>query len=401
MEILFISHCVPGPPEKGEKIRAYFELQYLAAKYRVHLACFARSESEVEWARTLTDRCASVYVELLRSGPGLARAAARFAIGNSLTASFYSSAGMRRHAMSVARQPIVATVAYSSVMAQYAPSGVPLVLDMVDVDSEKWLQYGEIRRVGWLYRREGRRIRRLEQCYAQRADLNLVATRNERSILQQEAPKAIVQYMENGVDLDYFRPLASWSLPELEGRRFVVFVGAMDYYPNADAACRFATRVLPVLRQTDPELEFLIGGRNPSRTVRRCSSIAGVTVTGEVADVRPYLAQSRAVVAPLRIARGIQNKVLEALAMGKPVLASPEVCRTLAYPLPPGVQECASEEEYIRVLADLDVVQVDPAGLRHYVEERFCWQRNVQTLLQAVENCIGGGKKTACASQVY
>src|ERR1035441_2177301 len=118
MEILFLSHCVPGPPEKGEKIRAYFELQYLAAKYRVHLACFARSESEVEWARTLTDRCASVYVELLRSGPGLARAAARFAIGNSLTASFYSSAGMRRHAMSVARQPIVATVPYSSVMAQ-------------------------------------------------------------------------------------------------------------------------------------------------------------------------------------------------------------------------------------------------------------------------------------------
>ncbi len=142
--------------------------------------------------------------------------------------------------------------------------------------------------------------------------------------------------LENGVDFEYFDPDKVTAAPA-SGKRNLVFTGTMDYQPNIEAACGFVSEILPELRRADPAVEFTVVGRNPPREVLRLAETPGVHVTGSVPDVRPYLKAAHAVVAPLRIARGIQNKVLEGLAMGKLVFVSPAVALTFGSGLPPGV----------------------------------------------------------------
>jgi sugar transferase (PEP-CTERM/EpsH1 system associated) len=389
MDILFLSHCVPNPPDKGEKIRSYHELAQLAERYRVHLACFARNRSEVAQAHELRDRCASIYVEPLAAGPGLMRAGLNYAAGRSLTASFYGSSALKQHIRSLSARPVSATVAYSSVMAQYAPQGIPIVLDMVDVDSEKWMQYGQVRRIGMLYRSEGRRLRRIEIDVASRAARTFLSTWKEARLLRSIAPRASVRSMENGVDFDYFDPSIGWESPDLR-KRFIAFVGAMDYYPNAEAACWFASQVFPQIRRQQKDMEFLIVGRNPTAAVRRLDRLPGITVTGAVADVRPYLSAAEAAIAPLRIARGIQNKVLEALAMGKRTLASTAVCDTFSEELPPGVLRCRSAQDYVEFFQrKSEASDPSPAAIRSAARRRFSWKANFEILTDELQLILG------------
>ncbi len=382
--LLFLSHCVPNPPNKGEKIRAYHELSHLAGEYRIHLACFARKQSEIGDALTLRDRCASVYVELLPYRQCLLRAAARFAVGACLNTSFYDSPHLAAYAQSLRDLPLSATLAYTCVMARYAPAGAPLLVDMVDVDSEKWLQYGQERWPGPAWALEGRRLRAVERASAERAECTFLTTAYEQALLQ-GITESEVAALENGVDFTYFDPAATGEIAAIRGRRYLLFTGAMNYYPNADAACRFATEIFEPLRRNDPELEFFIVGHNPTTPVRALARRQGITVTGSVPDVRPYLAGARAVVAPLRIARGIQNKVLEALAMNKPVLAPPAVCRTFGADLPRGVVCCKSLEDWRRGIAE------PPTGdLRRAARARFDWANNMERLAARLRAATGG-----------
>ncbi len=380
MDILYLSHCIPYPPDKGEKIRACHEVQFLAARHRVHLVCFARNAADLDHARRLSGICASVFVERLHTGPALAVAAFHFAMGGSLMAAFYGKRRMRAHVATLVRRAAIGcAIAYSSAMGPYAPESVPLLLDMVDVDSEKWLQYGGVRRLGPLYRLEGRRLRRLEIALATRARRTFLATRQEAALFHKIAPEAPVSCLENGVDTGYFDPERTAIPDELKRRRLLLFAGAMDYYPNADGVARFAADVLPTLRQLDAQLEFFIVGRDPSKRVRALGRQPGVTVTGSVPDVRPYLAAAMGVVTPLRIARGIQNKVLEALAMGKPVLASPAVCSTFDR-LPRGVCCCASPREYAAAAASLPGPGWCDPEIRSAACQRFSWGKNLDLL---------------------
>jgi polysaccharide biosynthesis protein PslH len=378
MDILFLSHCVPNPPDKGERIRAFHEIAHLAVDHRVHLACLARSSRELRDAEALRDCCASVHAVQLRPTLALARAAVRFAGGACLTTSFYGSRTLARKVSALVREtPLDAAVVYSAAMAPYCPPDLPAILDFVDVDSEKWLAYARMRRAGRLYGMEGQRLRHLESRFAERAECSLLATPQEVAVFRQFAPGERILPMENGVDDRFFDPAVTNGLPGLKGRRFVVFVGAMDYFPNADAVEWYADRVWPALSRSDARLEFFIVGRNPTSAVRALAGRPGIHVTGAVPDVRPYLKAALAAVAPLRIARGVQNKVLEALAMGLPVMASPAVCRTLD-PLPPGVVACESEADYLDGLRACG--RVHPAGIRAGAQRRFSWDRNMQVL---------------------
>ena len=382
MQILYLSHCVPNPPDKGEKIRAYHVLKHLARTHAVHVVCFARSEEEEAGARELARTSASVYVERFSPTVALARAAARFGIGGCLTLSYYESARMRAYVESLPRP--AATVAYSTAMAQYAPEGVPLLLDMADVDSEKWFGYGRTRRLGWVYAMEGRRLRSHEVEYARRAKMTTVVTESEAALLRSIVPDAMVRCSENGVDCDTFDPKQTPRLPELDGRRFLVFLGAMGYHPNIDAVCWFSREVFPELRRQDPSLEFLIVGRDPARPVRRLAEQAGVSVVGTVPDVRPYLAGSLAVVAPLRIARGVQNKVLEALAMGKRVMASAAVCETFGGDLPEGLVRCETTADYAGYVGASAA-----ARIRRRASVQFRWERSLETISLELSNVCG------------
>lgn len=383
MDLLYLSHCLPGAPDKGDKIRAYHQLHFLAASHRVHLVCFARSRAEAGGTRDLLRRCASVYVEPLRPAAALVRAALRFAAGGCLTESFYASGRMRRYVRELARQTrLSAVLAYSTPMAQYAPPGLPLLLDMCDVDSEKFRQYASMRPAGPLYTVEAARLRRLEVETAGRARCTVLVTNPERELLESLAGGARVRCAPNGIDGEYFDPQRAGRLPELEGRRFLVFIGALDYYPNVEGVRWFAARVLPRLRRRDPSLEFWIVGRNPARAVRALSNPEeGITVAANPVDVRPYLAASAAVAAPLHLARGIQNKVLEALAMGKRVFASTAICRTFGRDLPAGIVPCNSEGEFADAVArePLTAWACD-AAIRREACEQFSWPRTLALL---------------------
>jgi sugar transferase (PEP-CTERM/EpsH1 system associated) len=386
MDILFLSHCVPNPPDKGEKIRAWHELNALAAKHKVHLVCFARTGEEIGKAHELRDRCASVFTELIAPRKALAGAAIRFGLGGCLNTSFYRNPKLSAHIEGLKKTGLDATLAYSSAVVQFAPSDVPLWIDMVDVDSEKWFEYGERRWPGAIYKLEGRRFRALEAEYARRAQCTFLTTPREQKLLERIAPRARVESWINGVDFDYFDPGRAPKNPDLEKRDYLVFVGQMNYFPNVDACRWFAENIFGQLRSKLPQLEFLIVGRDPDSAIRRLASLPGVSFTGGVSDIRPYLAHARAMVAPLRIARGVQNKVLEALAMGKRVLATPVVASTFGDSLPEGLAPCESVADYIEELVQSSTTST--SAIRQHAMSRFSWERNLRPVVAELERAV-------------
>ncbi len=387
MDILFLSHCGPNPPNKGEKVRAFHEISELSRSHRVHLVAFSRFESESLETYRLRDRCESVYVETRGFNEGLVRAGLGFALGRCLNLCFYDSRRMRAYIRELCSQvKMAAVVAFSIPMVPYAPHGLPLILDMVDVDSFKWEDYSRRRRPRVLYSLEAARLRRYEAQFATAADATLLASKQEVDQLKRVAPASNARCMENGVDFDYFDPAAATAPPELKLRRFVAFVGTMDYFPNVEAATWFTNNVFPELRKSDPSLEFFIVGNNPSRTVRELGRQPGVVVTGGVPDVRPYIFSAQWVVAPLHVARGIQNKVLEALAMGKKVFATTQVCLTFGDSLPEGLVPCDTVQEYLACIQQHAGQPGNPnPDIRRSLRARFDWSRNLHDLISVVD----------------
>jgi len=378
VELLYLSHCVPNPPDKGEKIRAYHELTVLAERFRVHLSCFARTEGELEDARALLDRCAPVYVAPLFPFPlHLARAGVRFQLGQSFNDTLYSNRRFSRGLLSlIESRPIAGAVTYTAVRAPFVPLDMPFVLDMADVDSEKWRSSAQSRKPSVLFQTEAKRLVHLELREARRAHLTLLTTAAERAVLLRHDPLISCEAMENGVDFAHFDPAACPEDPLLAARRYLLFCGTLDYLPNEQGIADFARTVFPRLRRRDPRLELLIAGRDPGPRVLALAGISGVEVVGAVPDVRPYYKHALATVAPLRTAGGIRNNVLETLAMNRPVLASPEVCRAFGEKLPEGVRCCISTEDYAAPL---------PGGdFRSGAKARFSWKKNLTTLLRAV-----------------
>jgi len=388
--LLYISHCAPTLPDKGERIRAYHELRHLVERYQVHVACIANESSALAALPEIQSWCASFFFQRCRAARALPRVSLEFLLGKSITASYYESHRLHSYIRTLAREVnLSVTVAFSTVMAPYAPAGVPLVLDMVDVDSVKWLEYARVRRPAAFYSAEARRLQALERRYATEAQSVVVTTGQELAILRSLVPDCRGAVVENGVDSAFFDPARTPRLESLEGRRYIVMVGAMDYYPNADGAIWFATEVFPALRQRIPGLEFLVVGRTPGPAVTRLGSLPGVTVTSYVPDVRPYVAQSVLTVVPLRIARGVQNKVLEALSMGKSVLATPEIARTFGDQVPFGLQICKTVADYEHgIVAASEGSTAPAAAIRAGAIRHFSWDEKLLALDREIQMVV-------------
>ncbi|MES1245322.1 MAG: TIGR03087 family PEP-CTERM/XrtA system glycosyltransferase [Acidobacteriota bacterium] len=329
MKILFLCHRVPYPPDKGDKIRAFHEIQALGRRHRVHLLTLA--DEELPDLRRLEEVCERVEVFPLRRSAAYARAALGLVRPQPLTLSFFDSVELRNRAEELARsERFDLVVAYSSAMAPYAEPfrGVPAVLDMVDVDSAKWSQYSRFASFALrpVYALESRRLQAYEASLADRFERIVLATGNETRLLKGFAPEARAATIPNGVDLDFFQPM---DLPKTP-HPALVFTGQMDYFANIDGVVHFSRNVLPRLRRRFPDLELLVVGRSPAPAVRALSEVPGVYVTGAVGDVRPFLERAWAFVAPLRIAQGVQNKVLEAMAMNLPVVCTDRVLAGLS-----------------------------------------------------------------------
>ncbi len=329
--LLFLAHRIPFPPDKGDKIRSYHLVAHLARRYRIHLGAFVDDPRDWKHAETLAGLCAEVHLVPISPGWARVRSLRGLAAGTPLTLPYYRDRRMSRWVERVVDgiRP-TRVVAFSSAMAQYlAPEAVPgarRLLDMVDVDSAKWSQYGRMRKGlrAWVYRREGRRLQEFERRAAAGFHIVTLVSGTEAELFTERAPEAgpRVRGIPNGVDTSFFHPGRGYPCPYPEGGPVLVFTGAMDYWANVDAVTWWVREAWPRLRRKWPEARFWIVGARPTDEVRRLGEVPGVNVTGGVPDMRPFLAHATLAVAPLRVARGIQNKVLEAMAMARPVVAT-------------------------------------------------------------------------------
>ena len=317
MELLFLAHRAPFPPDRGDKIRSYHVLRYLSRRARVHLVAFGEGEGDFDGPADLAAHLASVAI-VRRSKPQAVAALEALARGRPVSLTAFGSAAMRD---AVARVRADAVYCFSGQMAQYLPAGVPAVMDFVDVDSAKFAGFatGGSPPLRWMMRREARLLGAFERRVAADVGASVFVSEAEAALFRAGGATGRIAAVENGIDAAAFDPAG--IAPEAAAPPLIVFTGQMDYRPNIEAVTWFAAEVLPRLRATHPALRFAIVGRAPTPAVQALAS-DGVIVTGAVADVRPWLAAAAVCVAPLKLARGIQNKVLEAMAMARPVVAS-------------------------------------------------------------------------------
>ena len=384
--LLYLVHRLPFPPNKGDKVRSYHLLKHLAEKHKIFLGTFIDDPDDEVYVSTVRDMCADLHVARLTPQVAKMRSLTGFLNGKALSLGYYRDAGLAAWVGQIRLvNRIDATVVFSSAMAQYAleaagVSQAPTLVDFVDVDSAKWTQYAGQHRwpLAWVYAREGQRLLAYERALALRAQRSFFVTENEVALFQRLAPECadVVEAMGNGVDADYFSPNFLRATPFVGEQVPLVFTGAMDYWPNIDAVTWFVTDVLPALLQTCPHIRFYIVGRSPPPAVQALAS-AAVIVTGTVPDVRPYLQHAAAVVAPMRIARGVQNKILEAMAMARPVVAAQECVAAIDAVWGEELIPAATAADYIQSVQTLlrqpaHAATVGAAG-RRCVVRRYSW----------------------------
>ena len=388
--ILFLVHRVPYPPNRGDRIRSYHVLKQLANCGKVYLATLADEPLEPGTTETLALYCQSVAIEPL-TGQRWLRAIGSLASGQSATTGLFYSLRLRKAIQGwCAQLSFDAVVVFCSSMTSYLDieglNTIPVIADLVDVDSQKFLDYARSSRglQAWLYRFEGKRLQRVERKLCQRAQAVTLVSEAEANIFRSACPNDKTSVVKNGVDLEYFRPAV--QSPKL---RHCVFVGALDYWPNIDGIGWFCREIWPQIRRQHPTATLAIVGRQPVPAVRQLAAIEGVQVLGSVPDVRPHVAEAAIAIVPLRLARGIQNKVLEAMAMEKPVIASLAALEGLDITV--GEQALAAEStaEWITSIDSLfrnpqRGIELGIAG-RRFVETEHHWE----TCLSPLNDLLG------------
>jgi sugar transferase (PEP-CTERM/EpsH1 system associated) len=394
LNILYLAHRLPYFPDKGEKIRAFHTIRQLAVRHSVYVVSFIEELAEISHVAALRKHCASVEVVLRGTTcAGLLHAAVEFLGRRPLSVSlFYRKTFADKVLSELRKRKIDCIIATSGCMGQYASNiRVAKIIDFIDVDSEKWRMYSELHAFPWsvIYRLEGRRLAQHEQQLAETFDYSILVSTEETRLLQQRTGGCRITAISNGVDLEYFRP-SNDRCTEMS-QPVIIFTGVMDYFPNVDAVRFFSLNIFPLVRRIIPDARFYIVGRSPNRQVRKLAKQANVIVTGTVPDVRPYLEQASIAVAPFRLARGVQNKVLEAMAMGLPVVGTPETFKGIAAREADGIRIANDPEKFARHVINLlrDGAQRADAGrqARSYVERYHRWDEQgakLENILQEV-----------------
>lgn len=331
LNILYLVHRLPYPPNKGDKVRSFNILKHLSIANNVYLGTFIDDPEDEKYVARVKTLCKYAYIQKINKKYSKLRSLLGLFKKSPLSLEYYNSSIFHKFINDIIRNnKIDAVVVFSSVMAQFVDKNLhpQMLVDFVDVDSYKWNEYANkvSYPFSWLYKRESTYLLRYERSLALQAKHSFFVTELERKLFSGLAPESHFKTssLNNGVDSDYFSSLIDFPFPfEQSSQELIpiVFTGAMDYLPNIDAVIWFVNNVFVELAKIYSNIRFYIVGRNPSQLVLNLVSNQ-VLVTGTVEDVRPYLQHAAVVVAPLRIARGIQNKILEAMSMGRPVVAS-------------------------------------------------------------------------------
>ena len=395
-DILFLAHRVPYPPDRGDKIRSWHLLRGLCEFARVHVVALCDDDRDLVHVDFLRTVAASVHVEMRSVSNVRAMAAALLSHQPASVCAFASSALQSHVDHLLISQPISTIFAYSGQMAQFVPKARGdrrFVMDFVDMDSEKFATYASQAHgpASWANAFEARRLRAFEIATAKRADLSLFVSDAEAALFRHHSGLGSdrVSHIENGIDLAAYDPSKTYAPVRTSEGPLLVFTGQMDYRPNIDAVAEFARGAFSVVRETFPLASFAIVGRSPTPEVKALAALPGVIVTGEVPDTHAWLSAADIVVAPLILARGVQNKVLEAMAMAKAVVASPAAAT--------GIDALAGEDI---IVAEGAVDQAHSIGellnnparcaaighaARRQIEKRYGWEARLAGLADVVE----------------
>lgn len=406
-DILFLAHRVPFPPNRGDRIRSANLLRKLAQIAPVHVGCFAESGDDREGLAELEAISASHCVPV-RSKPLVLAGVEAVMAGKPVSLTAFHSARLANWVReTISAHPVDAIVVFSSQMGQYIPDDFAgrVIVDLCDVDSAKFEGYAEAGQRVWLNAREGRLLAREEERLAIRADATLLISENEAALFRsrlQSLEKTNIRVIGNGIDAESFNPASVGPHDEIAqraGAQFV-FTGQMDYPPNESAALWAIDEWLPLVRETHPDAELHIVGRSPTTRLQSRADRPGVTIWGEVPDIKPFLAAATCVIAPLLIARGVQNKVLEAMAMAKPVLLSPEAAtginaRDDIHWLLSAAEAKSMCDRASALLSDPVRAAEMGAAARNFVLENHAWEAMLSPLDELVGIPTGEGCRDA------
>ena len=393
MKILYVCHRFPYPPKRGGKIRPFNMIRHLSRSHEVTVCSLSRSDTESAEAQGIAPFCAEFHLAQVNDRVQMLRMIASLPTPITASASYFHSARLARtinRLLAESRFDLI--FVHCSSAAHYVRNvrGVPKILDFGDMDSQKWLEYAQYKPfpLSAGYRWEGMRLHAEERQLARRFDFCTATTRAEWETLKELAVDTPNDWFPNGVDSEFFAPaVAAYDADT------IVFVGRMDYYPNQQSMFDFCANVLPRLRAQRPTVKLQIVGAAPSPAVWRLGELPGVTVTGSVADVRPYVTRAALTVAPLRIARGTQNKILEAMAMGVPVVCSHVAARGVDAVSGTHLLATGTPEETCAAILGILEHPRERARLadaaRARVLSHHAWANSMKRLDAIIDRCLG------------
>ncbi len=388
MNILFICHRIPFPPNRGGKIRPFQMVRHLQQNHEVTVASLAHTQEEMDAAEGLKDHCHKVIAEVVPNGERWTNAVLALATKHPSSLWYFWSSKLAERIRKEAEQKKFDIIMVHCAFASAYAIGIdaPLkVLDYGDLDSGKWAEYARDRRfpLSLGYALEAKKLRRYEISVAQHFTRCTATTDGEKVEFHRIGIPRDCDVIPNGVDFSYFDPR---PMAPAESRK-IVFLGRMDYFPNIQGVERFVREMFPRIREAEPNAEFVIVGANPHPKVKRLAEVVGVTVTGSVPDVRPYLDGAALSVAPLYLARGTQNKILECMAMGVPVVSTAEAAKGVR--AMPGRDLLVSSDpaefsdHVVRLLRDANLRKQIADSAMKTARAEHCWTKSM-TLLDEV-----------------
>jgi polysaccharide biosynthesis protein PslH len=392
MKILYVCHRFPFPPKRGGKIRPFNMIRHLHASHDVTVASLARSRAEAEEGRGIAQYCSRYEVALVSGPLQTARMIARLPTPVPSSFGYFHSPALARRIGHLLRTTAFDVIfVHCSSVAHYVSraANVAKILDFGDMDSQKWLDYGRLRPfpLNLGYRLEGIKLVAEEKRLARAFDVCTATTRAEWNTLEGYATGAVTDWFPNGVDSDYFAPTGESYDPDT-----ISFIGRMDYYPNQECMIGFCRDVFPLIRERRAGARLVIVGADPSAEIRELAEIPGVTVTGSVPDVRPWLKTSAVMVAPLRIARGTQNKILEAMAAGVPVVTSAAAAGGVDAIAGTHLQVADTPADIadatLRMMSDPAARQRFAMAGRARMLSHHAWDKSMQRLDRIIERCV-------------
>lgn len=400
--LLYLCHRIPYPPNKGDKITTFNVLKFLNKHYDVYVGCFIDDPNDKQYKHKVSELCKECFFVDLNPSIAKLKGLSAFGRGEPITLPYYRSSKMAHWVDQTVRDNNISKAfIYSGCMAQYVltpgTKNLHKVMQFADIDSDKWRQYASASKgvMSKVYMREYRTLAEYEKYVADQFSVSCFISDTEASLFRETVERNIqtkVKTLSNGIDSEYFSPLAPSTLSEnfsLDDENYIVFTGAMDYRPNIETVIWFTQNIWSEVIKQCPNSKFYIVGSSPPKQVTDLSKLPGVVVTGRVDDVRPYLAKAKAAVAPMQMARGIQNKILEAMAMERPVMTSKRGIE--------GLEDYPEESLYVTdsqqsmtewVINKLNTPPYIAADSREWLEEHYSWDAKLTPLLNYLgANC--------------